>query len=61
MRHSSIGSKWVLIGDVDATEVMTAAEESGLIPATEHSFHQGIPVSNIIRFKQKTKELGARK
>lgn len=70
------GSKWTIIGNVDATTVMTstrkedidealssliqvAGEGGGLVLATDHSFHKGIPVENVIHFIQKAKELGS--
>ena len=69
------GAKWTIIGNVDATTVMTsirkedieeaivsvirtASEGGGLILATDHSFHKGIPLENVIHFIQKAKELG---
>lgn len=61
------GRQWTLVGNVDATEVMTssdprdigmavirvlqeAASGGGLILATDHSFHQGIPLENVRTF-----------
>jgi uroporphyrinogen decarboxylase len=61
------GDRWTLIGNVDATGVMTsgdpekieaavdalfqaAAGGGGLIAATDHSFHKGIPIENVFRF-----------
>ena len=69
------GTKWTIIGNVDATTVMTSTRKEdieeaidsvirtaggggGLILATDHSFHKGIPVENVIHFIQKAKELG---
>ncbi len=73
--HSHYGKQWTIIGNVDATTVMTSAhkedideaissviktagEGGGLILATDHSFHKGIPVENVIHFIKKAKELG---
>ena len=70
------GKKWTIIGNVDATTVMTSTRKEdieeaiasviwtagwggGLILATDHSFHKGIPVENVIHFIHKAKELGA--
>ncbi len=70
------GREWTLIGNVDATNVMTssdttvidhavseviaaAADGGGLILATDHSFHQGIPEKNILHFIEQAKLQGA--
>ena len=69
------GSRWTLIGNVDATTIMTsenpedidaaiasvirtAGSNGGLILATDHSFHKGIPIGNVLHFIAKAKELG---
>jgi len=69
------GDKWTLIGNVDATTVMTskrkedideaiaaviksAGSNGGLILATDHSFHKGIPVENVYHFIEQAKKLG---
>jgi len=69
------GDKWTLIGNVDATTVMTserkedideaiaaviksAGENGGLILATDHSFHKGIPLENVYHFIEQAKQLG---
>ncbi len=68
--------KLTLIGNVDATTVMTspnkalidealqkvidiAGYDGGLIIATDHSFHKGIPEENVLYFIDKAKELGS--
>jgi uroporphyrinogen decarboxylase len=69
------GDKWTLIGNVDATTVMTserkedideaiaaviksAGSNGGLILATDHSFHKGIPIENVYHFIEQAKRLG---
>jgi uroporphyrinogen decarboxylase len=69
------GDKWTLIGNVDATTVMTserkedideaisyvikvAGAQGGLILATDHSFHKGIPLKNVYHFIEQAKKLG---
>ncbi|MFP4384782.1 MAG: uroporphyrinogen decarboxylase family protein [Spirochaetia bacterium] len=69
------GNKWTLIGNVDATDVMTsehpekieeavdsllrrAASGGGLIAATDHSFHKGIPLENVFRFIEYVRKMG---
>lgn len=36
----------------------TAGADGGLILATDHSFHEGIPTENVLYFLEKAKELG---
>ena len=43
------------IGDV----IETAGGDGGLIVATDHSFHAGVPIENVLYFIEKAKELGA--
>jgi uroporphyrinogen decarboxylase len=67
--------KVTLIGNVDATNVLTSPDKTvidgalkkvidiagydgGLIVATDHSFHKGIPEENVLYFIDKAKELG---
>lgn len=38
--------------------IATAGQDGGLIIATDHSFHEGIPSENVIYFLDKAKELG---
>lgn len=38
--------------------VETAGQDGGLIIATDHSFHEGIPEENVLYFLKKAKELG---
>ncbi|MDY0290189.1 MAG: uroporphyrinogen decarboxylase family protein [Sphaerochaeta sp.] len=69
------GRQWTLIGNVDATTVMTssrledideailsviqcAGDEGGLILATDHSFHKGIPIENVLHFIERAKTMG---
>ena len=69
------GDIWTLIGNVDATTVMTsdrkedideaiaaviraAGSHGGLILATDHSFHKGIPIENVYHFIEQAKTLG---
>lgn len=69
------GERWTLIGNVDATTVMTsermedideaiaeaihaAAAGGGFILATDHSFHKGIPVPNVLHFIEQAKLQG---
>lgn len=72
---SLYGDKFAILGNVDATNVMTSSDKNditeairdviavagrdgGLIVATDHSFHQGIPTENVLFFIEKAKELG---
>ena len=38
--------------------VDTAGQDGGLIIATDHSFHEGIPTENVLYFLEKARELG---
>ena len=38
--------------------VQTAGYDGGLILATDHSFHEGIPQENVLHFLEKAKEIG---
>lgn len=70
------GSDFAILGNVDATGVMTgndkkaiseaikhvisvAGDDGGLIIATDHSFHQGIPEENVLFFINEAKRLGS--
>ena len=70
------GAIWTLIGNVDATTVMTserredidealvslirrAGHGGGLILATDHSFHMGIPTVNVRHFIRQAKFFGS--
>jgi uroporphyrinogen decarboxylase len=70
------GDIWTLMGNVDATTVMTSADSSdidraleeligdagfdgALIIATDHSFHQGVPVANVLHFIAAAKRFGS--
>lgn len=47
-----------LIDDAIAGVIRTAGADGGLIIATDHSFHEGIPTENVLHFIEKAKELG---
>ena len=47
-----------LIDDAIREVVATAGQDGGLIIATDHSFHEGIPTQNIVYFLEKARELG---
>ncbi len=47
-----------LIADAIAEVIKTAGHDGGLIIATDHSFHEGIPSENVIYFLEKAKVLG---
>lgn len=47
-----------LIDDAIRDVVTTAGQDGGLIIATDHSFHEGIPTQNIVYFLEKARELG---
>lgn len=47
-----------LIAEAIQTVIDTAGQDGGLIIATDHSFHEGIPMENVIYFIDKAKELG---
>lgn len=68
------GDHWTLIGNVDATSVMTSEDTcvidtaleklfddlspEGLIVATDHSFHSGIPIDNVLHFIDSARRMG---
>ena len=47
-----------LIADAIQEVIDTAGGDGGLIIATDHSFHEGIPTENVLFFLEKAKELG---
>lgn len=47
-----------LIRDAIAEVVKTAGQDGGLIIATDHSFHEGIPAENVVYFLEQAKQLG---
>lgn len=47
-----------VIADAIQEVIDTAGQDGGLILATDHSFHEGIPTENVIYFIEKAKELG---
>ena len=47
-----------LIDDAIRQVVDTAGFDGGLIIATDHSFHEGIPQENVLYFLEKAKALG---
>ena len=47
-----------LIDDAIRQVVETAGQDGGLIIATDHSFHEGIPSENVVYFLEKARELG---
>ena len=70
------GDRWTLVGNVDATGVMTSEDPAeieaavrhvfevagsggGLIMATDHSFHKGIPLKNVLWFIECAKRAGS--
>lgn len=53
------GSDKALIADAIRQVVDTAGADGGLIIATDHSFHQGIPEENVLYFIEKAKEIGS--
>ncbi|MDO4810244.1 MAG: uroporphyrinogen decarboxylase family protein, partial [Eubacteriales bacterium] len=46
------------IDDAIRTVVETAGKDGGLIIATDHSFHEGIPQENVLYFIEAAKKLG---
>ncbi|MBE5995804.1 MAG: hypothetical protein E7240_00435 [Lachnospiraceae bacterium] len=46
------------IADAIQNVIDTAGYDGGLIVATDHSFHEGVPAENVIYFIEKAKELG---
>lgn len=52
------GSDKALIDDAIRQVVDTAGQDGGLIIATDHSFHGGIPQENVLYFLEKAKEIG---
>ena len=52
------GSDQTLIDDAIRQVVETAGYDGGLIIATDHSFHEGIPQENVLYFLEKAKSLG---
>lgn len=47
-----------LIADAISEVISTAGQDGGLIIATDHSFHEGIPTENVLYFLEKARELG---
>lgn len=47
-----------LIADAIQDVIDIAGQDGGLIIATDHSFHEGVPTENVIYFLNKAKELG---
>ena len=47
-----------LIADAIQEVIDTAGQDGGLIIATDHSFHEGIPTENVLYFLEKARELG---
>jgi uroporphyrinogen decarboxylase len=52
------GTDQTLISDAIRQVIDTAGYDGGLIIATDHSFHEGIPQENVLYFLEKAKELG---
>ena len=52
------GTDKALIDDAIANVVATAGQDGGLIIATDHSFHEGMPQENVLYFLDKARELG---
>lgn len=52
------GSDKALIDDAIRQVVDTAGYDGGLIVATDHSFHGGIPQENVLYFLEKAKQIG---
>ena len=47
-----------LIDNAIQEVVDTAGQDGGLIIATDHSFHEGIPTENVLYFLEKAREIG---
>ena len=47
-----------LIDEAIRQVVETAGYDGGLIIATDHSFHEGIPRENVLYFLEKAREIG---
>ena len=52
------GSDKALIRDAIRQVVDTAGADGGLVIATDHSFHEGIPTENVLYFLEAAKEIG---
>ena len=52
------GSDQKLIDDAIGQVVEVAGYDGGLIIATDHSFHEGIPQENVLYFLEKAKSIG---
>ena len=52
------GSDQAQIDEAIRQVVATAGHDGGLIIATDHSFHEGIPQENVLYFLQKAREIG---
>ena len=52
------GSDQALISEAIRQVVDTAGYDGGLVIATDHSFHEGIPQENVLYFLQAAKEIG---
>ena len=52
------GSDQSLIADAIRRVVETAGKDGGLLIATDHSFHEGIPQENVLYFLEAAKEIG---
>ena len=52
------GSDQTLIDAAIREVVETAGADGGLIIATDHSFHEGMPQENVLYFLEKAREIG---
>ena len=52
------GTDKALIDEAIRNVVTTAGQDGGLIIATDHSFHEGMPQENVLYFLDKARELG---
>ena len=52
------GTDKAQIDEAIRTVVATAGQDGGLIIATDHSFHEGMPQENVLYFLEKARELG---
>ena len=52
------GTDKALIDEAIRNVVTTAGQDGGLIIATDHSFHEGMPQENVLYFLEKARELG---